>query len=48
MINTHGTFVAGYVAATAIYVVYTFTLWRRATRVRRKLDALRTGTSLGR
>jgi hypothetical protein len=48
MINTRGTFVAGYVAATVIYVVYTFTLWRRAARVRRKLDSLKSGAPFGR
>ena len=45
MIDTHGTFVAGYVAATVVYVVYTLTLWRRAKRVRRKLAALDGATS---
>jgi hypothetical protein len=39
MIDTHGTFVAGYAAAAVVYVVYAFTLWRRAQRVRRKLAA---------
>ena len=33
MIDSSGTFIAGYVIATAIYVVYIFTLWRRAKRV---------------
>jgi hypothetical protein len=45
MIDTHGTFVAGYLAATVVYVVYAFTLWRRATRVRRKLAALNGATN---
>jgi hypothetical protein len=39
MIDSHGTFIAGYVAATVIYFVYTLTLWRRARRVREKLAA---------
>ena len=33
MIDSSGTFIAGYVIATAIYVVYMLTLWRRAKRV---------------
>jgi hypothetical protein len=33
VIESHGTFVAGYVVATTIYVVYMITLWRRAKRV---------------
>lgn len=39
MIDSHGTFVAGYIAASVIYVVYALTLWRRARRVREKLSA---------
>jgi hypothetical protein len=39
--DTQGTFVAGYVAATVIYVVYTFSLWARARRVRERLEARR-------
>ena len=35
MIDSSGTFIAGYVIATAIYVVYMLTLWRRASRVAR-------------
>jgi hypothetical protein len=33
MIGSRGTFIAGYVIATTIYVVYLITLWRRAKRV---------------
>ena len=33
MIDSSGTFMAGYVIATVIYVVYMVTLWRRAKRV---------------
>jgi hypothetical protein len=33
MIDSRGTFIAGYVIATSIYVVYLITLWRRAKRV---------------
>jgi len=39
MIDSHGTFLAGYIAASIIYVVYGLTLWRRARRVREKLAA---------
>lgn len=39
--DTQGTFIAGYVAATVIYVVYTFSLWVRARRVRERLEARR-------
>ena len=39
MIDSRGTFIAGYVVATSIYVVYLITLWRRAKRV----DELRRG-----
>jgi hypothetical protein len=39
MIDSSGTFIAGYVIATAIYVVYMLTLWRRAKRVGEKLRA---------
>jgi len=37
MIDTYSTFVAGYVAATAIYVVYLVSLAVRAKRVKEKL-----------
>ena len=37
MIDSSGTFMAGYVIATAIYVVYMVTLWRRAKRVGEQL-----------
>jgi hypothetical protein len=33
MIDSRGTFIAGYVVGTSIYVVYLITLWRRAKRV---------------
>ncbi|HTE47130.1 MAG TPA: hypothetical protein VK636_17915 [Gemmatimonadaceae bacterium] len=39
--DTQGTFIAGYVAATIIYVGYTLTLWLRGRRVRERLDARR-------
>ena len=35
MIDSTGTFIAGYVVATVIYVTYVVTLWRRAKRVER-------------
>ena len=37
MIDSSGTFIAGYVIGTAIYVVYMVTLWRRAKRVGEQL-----------
>jgi hypothetical protein len=37
VIDSSGTFMAGYVIATAIYVVYMVTLWRRAKRVGEQL-----------
>ena len=33
MIDSSGTFIAGYVAASLVYVVYIITLWVRAKRV---------------
>jgi len=41
VIDSSGTFIAGYVAASVVYVVYIVTLWRRAKRVeelRRKAE----------
>jgi hypothetical protein len=39
MIETHAYMVAGYVAATVIYLAYIATLWIRARRLRRRLRA---------
>jgi hypothetical protein len=39
MIETHSYMVAGYVAATVIYVVYVATLWVGGRRLRRRLRA---------
>lgn len=41
--DTQGTFIAGYVAATLVYVVYGLSLWVRARRVRQRLDSRRSG-----
>jgi hypothetical protein len=38
MIDTSGSFIAGYTVATLVYVVYMVTLWRRARRVRERLE----------
>jgi hypothetical protein len=37
MIDTYSTFVAGYVAATAVYVVYVVSLALRAKRAKERL-----------
>lgn len=39
MIDSRSYMVAGYVAATVIYVAYVATLWARARRLRRRLRA---------
>ncbi|MEP6491444.1 MAG: hypothetical protein ABJF01_02115 [bacterium] len=37
--DTHGTLIAGYAAATCVYLAYVLTLWARIRRVRRRLEA---------
>jgi hypothetical protein len=39
MIETHSYMVAGYVAATVIYLAYFATLWIRGRRLRKRLRA---------
>jgi hypothetical protein len=39
MIDTTGTYHAGYAVATIVYVGYMITLWSRARRLRRQLDS---------
>lgn len=34
MIDTTGTYHAGYAVATIIYLAYSFSIWRRARKVR--------------
>ena len=38
MVDTTGTFYAGYAVATIVYVGYMISLWSRARRWRRALD----------
>jgi len=38
MIDTSGTFIAGYVVATIVYAAYVVSLWRRSRAVARKLE----------
>ena len=39
MIETHSYMVAGYIAATVIYMAYVATLWARGRRLRKRLRA---------
>ena len=40
MIESTGYMTAAYVVATAIYVIYSITLWSRARRYRRQLEQI--------